>query len=151
MLQTFKNKWLLNCYFLTLCNQRSGPLRTYVAILPAIKNLYFFLKPNNVFFFSYLPIGSGQSCSKIPSWIKNALNSKIINGQDAVSPIPWQVLMYRNFNIRCGGTILDEKTILSAAHCFDDFGKIKNYLLVYRTCAIIGLRLVYFLPHFHCS
>ena len=151
MLQTFKNKWLLNCYFLTLCNQRSGPLRTYVAILPAIKKLYFFLKPNNVFFFSYLPIGSGQSCSKIPSWIKNALNSKIINGQDAVSPIPWQVRLIVTFNslgqsFLCGGTILDEETILSAAHCFIKPGKIIQYLLVYHACTIISWRLVCFFP-----
>ena len=46
---------------------------------------------------------------------------RIVGGQDAVSPIPWQV------SVRvcksggchfCGGTILDEKTVMSAAHCF---------------------------------
>ena len=101
-----------------------------------------------------LPIGSGQTCSKIPSWIKNALNAKIINGQFADSPIPWQVRVHASFNslgksFACGGTILDEETILSAAHCFyhHQSGKIIQYLLVYHTCAIISLQLVGFLPH----
>jgi len=68
--------------------------------------------------------GSGQTCAKIPGWMKNALNVKIIGGQFAPSPIPWQVHLHINFNslgesVVCGGTILDEETILSAAHCFN--------------------------------
>ena len=38
----------------------------------------------------------------------------IVGGQDAPSPIPWQAWFQG-----CGGTILDDQTILSAAHCFD--------------------------------
>ena len=56
----------------------------------------------------------------IPSWMKNTmnLNSKIIGGQEADEPIPWQVQV-RNSDgfLFCGGTIIDEYTILSAAHC----------------------------------
>ena len=46
--------------------------------------------------------------------MKNALNFnlRIVGGLEAKSPIPWQVLVGG-----CGGTILDEYTILSAAHC----------------------------------
>ena len=46
--------------------------------------------------------------------MKNALdlNSRIVGGSEAESPIPWQV----RWN-DCGGTILDEYTILTAAHC----------------------------------
>ena len=46
--------------------------------------------------------------------MKNALNfnSRIVGGSEAESPIPWQVTVSN-----CGGTILDEYTILSAAHC----------------------------------
>ena len=48
--------------------------------------------------------------------MKNALdfNSRIVGGSIAESPIPWQVRVGG-----CGGTILDEYTILSAAHCRD--------------------------------
>ena len=41
----------------------------------------------------------------------------IVGGQDAPSPIPWQAFF--GGNPYCGGTILDDQTILSAAHCFD--------------------------------
>ena len=46
--------------------------------------------------------------------MKNAqgFNSRIVGGSIAESPIPWQVRVGG-----CGGTILDEYTILSAAHC----------------------------------
>ena len=40
----------------------------------------------------------------------------IVGGQDAPFPIPWQAFF--NKNPWCGGTILDDQTILSAAHCF---------------------------------
>ena len=53
--------------------------------------------------------------------------SAIIGGNPAHEPIPWQVHIHitredgtKNW---CGGTILDQKTILSAAHCFDDSDK----------------------------
>ena len=36
----------------------------------------------------------------------------------AASPIPWQASIVIDNAYRCGGTILDEWTILSAAHCF---------------------------------
>ena len=41
------------------------------------------------------------------------LNSnRIVGGSEAPSMIPWQVYIWG-----CGGTILDECTILTAAHC----------------------------------
>jgi len=42
------------------------------------------------------------------------LTGRIVGGQDAQSPIPWQVIIA---DYGCGGTILDSKTILTAAHC----------------------------------
>jgi len=67
----------------------------------------------------------GQTCAKVPSWMKNAMSNRIINGYFAPSPIPWQVRLQPSFNSIaaygfCGGTILDEETILTAAHCFYD-------------------------------
>ena len=53
--------------------------------------------------------------------------NKIVGGEKAPTPIPWQVHVHitpynlcrpRNGTCSCGGTILDETTILSAAHCF---------------------------------
>mgnify|MGYP001238849894 CR=1 FL=1 len=109
--------------------------------------IFLHLKAFSVLFY----LGSGQTCANIPSWMKNALNAKIIGGQSAPSPIPWQVYLQISFNSlgqsgRCGGTILDEETILSAAHCFIKPGKIIQYLLVYHACNIISWRLVCFFP-----
>ena len=47
----------------------------------------------------------------MPSFMKNG--DRIVGGQDALSPIPWQITKQYG----CGGTILDSTTILSAAHC----------------------------------
>ena len=49
------------------------------------------------------------------------LQKRIVGGKDAVSNIPWQVLIIINNERMCGGTILDNMTILSAAHCYDDY------------------------------
>ena len=47
--------------------------------------------------------------------------AEIVGGQQAPSPIPWQVSVQIGGSHFCGGTILDTYTILSAAHCFDDY------------------------------
>ena len=60
--------------------------------------------------------------ANLPSFMLNA--DRIVGGQDATSEIPWQVSVRAGINTNlqgghwCGGTILDAKTILSAAHCF---------------------------------
>ena len=43
---------------------------------------------------------------------------QVVGGQDAPSPIPWQVSVQRQGSHFCGATILDESTLLCAAHCF---------------------------------
>ena len=43
--------------------------------------------------------------------------NKIVGGENAPSPIPWQAKVHVG-GVLCGGTIIDETTILSAAHCF---------------------------------
>ena len=58
--------------------------------------------------------------------MKNGISNRIKGGRSAISPIPWQVYLQVDRRMRfsdsqwthCGGTILNEKTILSAAHCF---------------------------------
>ena len=48
--------------------------------------------------------------AEMPYFMKNT--DRIVGGQDAPSPIPWQVYIEG-----CGATILDSTTLLSAAHC----------------------------------
>ena len=52
---------------------------------------------------------------------------EVVGGQDAPSPIPWQVSVQSRSSHFCGATILDESTLLCAAHCFpgssSTFGK----------------------------
>ena len=56
------------------------------------------------------------------------LNNRIVGGERAEKPIPWQVRVFGHYKLRdgrhwkeilCGGTILNEDTILTAAHCFN--------------------------------
>jgi len=69
----------------------------------------------------------GTGCAKIPSWMTN---SKIVGGQYAAEMIPWQVFVQVIGPCEsisgCGGTILDEWTILTAAHCFFPKGKVNG-------------------------
>ena len=72
---------------------------------------------------------SSISCATIPSFMNNLLprsprsnqgTERIVGGQEAKSPIPWQVQFKPIGNrpeVFCGGSILDKYTILSAAHC----------------------------------
>jgi len=53
----------------------------------------------------------------MPSFMKN--DDRIVGGQDAPSPIPWQVWLAGG----CGATILDPTTLLSASHCSPQVGK----------------------------
>merc|ERR1712088_435214 len=55
-------------------------------------------------------------CAAIPNFMK------IVGGEDADAPIPWQGSLQKNGGHFCGGTILDEYTVLSAAHCFTNDG-----------------------------
>jgi hypothetical protein len=52
------------------------------------------------------------SLAEMPNFMKNA--DRIVGGEDAPEPIPWQA----SLGGYCGATILDVNTLLSAAHCF---------------------------------
>ena len=56
--------------------------------------------------------------ASIPSWLSTS--NRIVGGSQATNPIPWQVLIQASsFDGHfCGGTILNETTILSARSCF---------------------------------
>ena len=56
---------------------------------------------------------------------------RILGGEDALSPIPWQVQVYAGFigvTQTCSGTILDETTILTAANCVYVDGDLESEL-----------------------
>ena len=44
--------------------------------------------------------------------------TRIVGGEAAIKPIPWQAFVVIDNMYSCGGTILDDLTILCAAHCF---------------------------------
>uniref|UniRef100_A0A4W3HHA7 Peptidase S1 domain-containing protein n=1 Tax=Callorhinchus milii TaxID=7868 RepID=A0A4W3HHA7_CALMI len=46
--------------------------------------------------------------------------SMIVGGSDAsLGSWPWQVTLYNNYNHVCGGSIIDQFWILTAAHCVE--------------------------------
>ena len=53
--------------------------------------------------------------ASMPDFMQNA--DRIVGGEVAPSMIPWQVAMLSGSFQFCGGTVLDECTILTAAHC----------------------------------
>ena len=68
----------------------------------------------------------------------NISNQRIVNGEEAnKNEFPWQVgLVLKEddgiySNIRCGGSIISSKTILSAAHCTKHFGGGLNITKLY--------------------
>ena len=57
-------------------------------------------------------------------------SDRIVGGQSAPSPIPWQVCVRAATGHFCGGTILDAKTIMSAAHCFNLGQSMSGYYIM---------------------
>ncbi|KAG1968473.1 serine protease 60.1 [Pimephales promelas] len=52
---------------------------------------------------------------------KASLNTRIVGGQNAVPGAwPWQVSLHRNGKHFCGGSLINNQWILTAAHCFQD-------------------------------
>ena len=57
-------------------------------------------------------------CATLPDWMKSSFSDKttrIIGGQVAPSPIPWQAHLYVDNISRCAAVIIDEETVLTAA------------------------------------
>ncbi len=60
-------------------------------------------------------------------------NDRIVGGEAAPSPIPWQVSVRQGTSGGghfCGGTILDATTVMSAAHCFSNGQSMSGYYIM---------------------
>merc|ERR1719491_1412260 len=108
----------------------------FLAIATALPNPIATVLPNPIATALPNPETRGSSCAKIPAWMKAAMGKapagdRIVGGTNAAGVVPWQVSIrdneqgaddngkpYEKNTHFCGGTILDAKTILSAAHCF---------------------------------
>ena len=49
--------------------------------------------------------------------MKTSLTTRIVGGQDAPSPIPWQAHLHYDSSPVCGATIIDEETVLTTSIC----------------------------------
>ena len=79
------------------------------------------------------PIAKAGTCPTLPDFMANV--DRIVGGQEAAAPIPWQVSVrhiYDNggYSRFCGGTILDSKTVVTAAHCMQsDMNTVNGYVM----------------------
>ena len=56
----------------------------------------------------------------LPKFMDGNQQSRVKNGKLAPKPIPWQVYIRNSTDdIICGGTIIDRRTVITAAECFD--------------------------------
>ena len=59
-----------------------------------------------------------KHCGK--SSLINSIQPSIVGGDDAISKeFPWHAAIYENGIHMCGGSLISQKFILSAHHCFD--------------------------------
>jgi len=76
---------------------------------------------------STYPPRNGDSCGNFPNFMTG---DRIVGGEAAALPIPWQVSVRNGqsgWGHFCGGTILDAKTVMCAAHCFDKDQSMSGY------------------------
>jgi secreted trypsin-like serine protease len=73
----------------------------------------------------------------------NSIDTRIIGGEPAtLGQIPWQASLRINNKHTCGGSILTDRWVISAAHCF--LGAAGEELTV--SMAVSILTLIYKLP-----
>merc|ERR1712179_833416 len=63
-------------------------------------------------------------CGNFPTFMTG---DRIVGGVAAADPIPWQVAIRQGNWQFCGGSILDETTIMCAAHCFEKDQSMSGY------------------------
>merc|ERR1712038_1022241 len=70
------------------------------------------------------PQPRNENCGNFPNFMTG---DRIVGGEAAADPIPWQVSVRQGNWHFCGGTILDETTVMCAAHCFDKGQSMSGY------------------------
>ena len=70
----------------------------------------------------FITFWSGHYLADIPKWIFPQVSRiwRIGRGKKAFKPLPWQVRLRIDGREYCGGTIVDHKTVITAAHCVDN-------------------------------
>jgi len=75
------------------------------------------------------PPRQAASCGNFPGFMTG---DRIVGGEAAPTPIPWQVSVRQGqsgWGHFCGGTILDAKTVMCAAHCFTKDQSMSGYYI----------------------
>ena len=88
------------------------------------------------------PIIIGNGTSTIPS----PGSTKILNGVEAVpNEFPWQAFLYVTNKggdaATCGGSLINNQWILTAAHCADVYIQVVVHLKMYKTIVEMLLHL----------
>jgi chymotrypsin-like protease len=52
--------------------------------------------------------------------VKN-IDGQIIGGEEAeIGQFPWQVLLRKDSEMQCGGSLISDRWVLTAAHCVEE-------------------------------
>ena len=62
---------------------------------------------------------------------KNHISNRIVNGKEApLGAFPYQVSLRKDFRHRCGGSIINNRWILTAAHCVQEYDISLNKIIL---------------------
>lgn len=127
---------MLDCHALTCTAMMSwDALNRHVIGIKGIKACYFvYILRSNLF------LWHPCNCSNLFSarntcGLTLVTSSRIVGGSNAVpGQWPWQVSVFYKGRHWCGGSIIDNQWIVSAAHCFHEDKNTANYKITVGMC-----------------